>query len=116
MPFKGARGSARRQPHAFGWGLTIGLAGACALSAMRLFQSRQPALSTATLPAEPVELRPWVEPLPDGSAPESHPVKAKLASGIYHVPTGFNYPRTKPDRCYLSAEAAEADGFRPAKR
>ena len=43
-------------------------------------------------------------------------MKAKLASGIYHVPGGGNYERTKPDRCYVSAEAAEADGLRPAKR
>jgi hypothetical protein len=32
------------------------------------------------------------------------------------VPSGFNYPRTKPDRCYVSAAAAEADGFRASKR
>ena len=42
-------------------------------------------------------------------------MKAKLASGIFHVPGGANYDRTKPDRCYSSAEAAETDGLRPAK-
>src|SRR5206468_3941466 len=52
---------------------------------------------------------PWVEPAASGACPAHHPVKAKLASGIYHVAGGANYDRTQPDRCYLSAEAAEAD-------
>ena len=43
-------------------------------------------------------------------------MKAKLASGIFHEPGGANYARTQADRCYASAEAAEADGLRPAKR
>jgi hypothetical protein len=43
-------------------------------------------------------------------------VKAKLASGIFHVVGGANYERTQADRCYVSAEAAEADGLRPSKR
>jgi hypothetical protein len=59
---------------------------------------------------------PWVEPGPDGEPPESHPIKAKMSSGKYHVPGGFNYPRTKPDRCYRDVAAAEADGLRPSKR
>ncbi len=57
----------------------------------------------------------WVEPNADGSCPESHPIKAKLASGIYHSPGGANYARTKADRCYADAAAAEADGMRPSK-
>ena len=43
-------------------------------------------------------------------------MKAKLASGIFHVPGGANYARTRADRCYLSADAAEADGLRASKR
>jgi hypothetical protein len=58
---------------------------------------------------------PWVEPAESGACPAHHPVKAKLASGIFHAPGGANYARTQPDRCYLSAEAAEADGLRPSK-
>jgi hypothetical protein len=58
----------------------------------------------------------WVEPAADGTCPGSHPVKAKLSSKIFHVPGGLNYPRTRPDRCYIDAAAAEADGLRPAKR
>ena len=57
----------------------------------------------------------WVEAA-DGECPVSHPVKAKLASGIYHEVGGANYARTQADRCYASAAAAEADGLRPSKR
>ena len=57
----------------------------------------------------------WVEPI-DGACPDGFPVKAKLSSGIFHVPGMVNYARTTPDRCYASAEAAAADGLRPAKR
>jgi hypothetical protein len=57
----------------------------------------------------------WLAP-DDGVCPTSHPVKAKLASKIYHLPGMQNYERTHPDRCYRDAAAAEADGFRPAKR
>ena len=58
---------------------------------------------------------PWVEP-DDGVCPSSHPVKAKLVSGIYHRPGGQSYDRTRPDRCYRDGPAAEADGLRAAKR
>jgi hypothetical protein len=61
-------------------------------------------------------VEPFTTPGADGSCPTTHPVKAKLASGIYHVPGGGNYERTKPDRCYVDAAAAEADGLRAAKR
>ncbi len=62
-----------------------------------------------------VQPAPWVEPV-DSECPPTHPVKAKMSSGIFHVPGGAMYARTKPDRCYLDAAAAEADGLRPAKR
>ena len=58
---------------------------------------------------------PWIEPAESGACPAHHPVKAKLASGIFHVPGGANYVRTQPDRCYRSADAAEADGLRQSK-
>jgi hypothetical protein len=78
----------------------------------------KPHVETAPAPrAEPeaTSATPWVEP--DGAAcPTTHPVKVKLSSGIFHVPGGMNYERTRADRCYANSEAAEADGFRPAKR
>jgi hypothetical protein len=57
----------------------------------------------------------WVPPA-DGVCPTTHPVKAKLASKIFHLPGMANYERTKPDRCYVDAARAEADGLRQAKR
>ncbi|HMG27817.1 MAG TPA: hypothetical protein VKH36_13500 [Acidimicrobiia bacterium] len=57
----------------------------------------------------------WVEPA-DGTCPASHPVKAKMSSGIFHVEGGLNYDRIHPDRCYRDPAAAEADGLRKANR
>jgi hypothetical protein len=57
----------------------------------------------------------WVEPA-DGQCPVSHPVKAKLGSGIFHVPGAQMYERTRADRCYPDAASAEADGLRASKR
>ena len=56
----------------------------------------------------------WLAPI-DGACPQGYPVKASERSMIYHVPGGRFYDRTKPDRCYESAVAAEADGYRAAK-
>jgi len=56
----------------------------------------------------------WVAP--EGRAcPASHPVKAKLSSGRFHMPGMAVYDRTIPDRCYATAEAAEVDGLQRAK-
>ena len=57
----------------------------------------------------------WAEPV-EGECPHGFPVKAKVRSGIYREPGMLNYERTAPDRCYASADAAEADGLRAAKR
>jgi hypothetical protein len=57
----------------------------------------------------------WVAPLDGGECPPGYPIKAKDKSGIYHVPGGRSYDRTAAERCYTTAEAAEADGYRPAK-
>ncbi len=51
----------------------------------------------------------------EGHCPEGFPVKAKDRSRIYHLPGMAAYVRTVPDRCYRSAEEAEAHGFRRAK-
>ena len=86
-----------------------------------------PAKPTAPEPTSPAktaptdapvvpEPDPWVEPTADGGCPDGYPVKAKLSSKIFHVPEGTMYERTVPDRCYATAEAAEADGLRASKR
>ncbi len=68
-----------------------------------------------TAEPEPAPEVNWVPANDDGSAPSSHPIKAKDASGIFHQPGGRFYDRTKPDRCYSTAAAAEADGYRQPK-
>jgi hypothetical protein len=65
--------------------------------------------------AGPTSEAPWVEPV-DGQCPASHPIKGNAQSKIFHVPGGASYDRTVAERCYASADAAEADGFRAAKR
>jgi hypothetical protein len=57
----------------------------------------------------------WVEP-DDGSCPLTHPIKAKLSSGIFHEPGGGNYDRIRAERCYVDPDAAIADGLRAPKR
>lgn len=57
---------------------------------------------------------PWVAAV-DGACPATHPVRVSGGSGIYHLPGGRFYDRTRPERCYLDAAAAEADGYRAAK-
>jgi hypothetical protein len=56
----------------------------------------------------------WVVPV-DGECPDGYPIKANDNSGIYHVPGGRFYDRTKPERCYVDAASAAADGYRAAK-
>jgi len=63
---------------------------------------------------EPTGEAAWVPPI-DGQRPPGYPIKAKVASHIYHVPGGRSYDRTAPDRCYATSESAEQDGYRQAK-
>jgi hypothetical protein len=102
-------------------GLWLGFLGGIAFAVLRALE-RRPALPPTPgseplppLPALPEEAPPWVDPA-GGTCPASHPVKAKLSSKIFHLPGMANYERTHPDRCYLGAAQAEADGLRPAKR
>jgi hypothetical protein len=66
--------------------------------------------------ATPAHGASWTEPTDDGECPDGYPVKAKMSSKIFHSPGQLNYDRTTPDRCYVDATAAEADGLRAAKR
>jgi hypothetical protein len=74
---------------------------------------RDPEAPAPPTPA-PVE-RVWIEPR-GNVCPTTHPVKAKMTSKIFHLPGMANYDRTNPDRCYVDAAAAEADGLRLSKR
>ena len=59
--------------------------------------------------------RTWMPALDDDVVPDGFPVKVKLSSGIFHVPGGRFYERTKADRWYATTGAAEADGYRRSK-
>jgi hypothetical protein len=107
-------------------GLALGLLGGLVWALTKVLgarEDRQPALGEVDRPwprleddpTEPASAMAWVEPN-DGVCPTSHPVKAKLSSKIFHLPGMLNYERTHPDRCYLDATKAEADGLRAAKR
>jgi hypothetical protein len=101
--------------------LGVGLLAAIAYAIWRKLPTRPettPQWEPQPFPFPPlpvIDESPWVEPAASGACPAHHPIKAKLTSGIFHVPGGANYARTQPDRCYLSAEAAAADGLRQSK-
>jgi len=103
--------------------LGLGLVGGIAYALWRAWRARVPARSreiewsAAPFPFPPVP-RPaatWREPDDAGTCPTSHPIKGKMASGIFHVPGGANYDRTQPDRCYVDEDAAQRDGLRRSK-
>jgi hypothetical protein len=75
-----------------------------------------PALTPAPPRLEQAPARAWVSPSSDGICPQTHPIKAKQSSRIFHLPGMFAYDRTNPDRCYAAEPDAVTDGFRKAKR
>lgn len=50
------------------------------------------------------------------NCPKGYPVKGNADSGIYHVPGGAFYSRTKPEECFTTAAAAKSAGYRASKR
>lgn len=71
--------------------------------------------SSAVSASATADERAWVEPDGDGACPLTHPIKANDNSGIFHVPGGRFYERTRAERCYTTAQAATDDGYRQAK-
>src|SRR5438309_1311313 len=61
---------------------------------------KAPAKKAAAKKAAGPPTKKWVEPVSPDMCPDSHPIKAKLSSKLFHLPGMFAYPRTKPDRCY----------------
>ena len=105
--------------------LALAIVGGVVLAIIR---SRQRSVATTPTaapestwpPFEPVELMlaaslDWLAPGDDGSCPDGCPIKANDNSHIFHVPGGRFYERTRADRCYATAEAAERGGYRQAK-
>jgi len=70
-----------------------------------------PASAAPVPPAVPVE----VSPNSDGSCPASAPIKGSQ-TGIYHLPKGDgSYGRTHARRCFATAAAAQAAGYRGSR-
>jgi hypothetical protein len=66
-------------------------------------------------------MRPGVPPQNAWECPVAHPIKGNFTtySGercIYHVPGGYFYGKTKPERCYVTEADAVKDGCRRSKR
>lgn len=77
---------------------------------------RSPEPDGVPVAATPTQGASWTAPDDAGECPDGYPIKAKMSSKIFHSPGQLNYDRTTPDRCYVDATAAEADGLRAAKR
>ncbi len=60
---------------------------------------------------------PWERSAPSGrTCPTSYPIKGNASSGIYHLPGDDYYDRTMPEDCFASESAAQAAGYRRARR
>lgn len=109
----------------FRFGLRVGLLVGITIAVVKALRGRRDARELASPPGgrwapmpPPVaaQTQPaWVAP-EGGSCPATHPIKAKLASGLFHLPGMLAYERTKADRCYATEQAAESDGLTRAKR
>jgi hypothetical protein len=90
--------------------LIAAVAPVAVLAYLRMRATIPPPEGVATGPSDGAR---WREPI-EGDCPVGYPVKASR-SGIYHLEGGRSYDRTTPERCYATAEDAEADGYRRAK-
>ncbi|MBD5786363.1 hypothetical protein IF650_09240 [Cellulosimicrobium terreum] len=69
--------------------------------------------STAAVKAAPRPSR--TTPVNEWDCPSWAPIKGNANSGIYHVPGGRYYERTKPEECFSSESAARAAGYRASR-
>jgi hypothetical protein len=126
QPANGSANGVSAGPAYFGAnGVSVGSTngtGAATTPGLAPARAREPGLASngviTETPAVPPQIlgQTWVRLDETGAALTSHPVKAKESSRLYHLPGMLAYDRTRPDRCYPSAEDAEADGFVRAKR
>jgi hypothetical protein len=91
-------------------------AAASALNAPAVPAAPLSPVASVTPSEEAPQENPWLPPEVSGDCPPSHPVKAKRSTRLYREPGTAAYDRAKPDRCYVTPQAAEADGFMRAKR
>lgn len=99
---------------------TVGATAAAAAEAEPPAERDAPAAAATTMQTEAAAgdgaTEAWLVPDGAGACPATHLVKAKVSTRLYRLPGTAAYDRATPDRCYVSAEAAEADGFTRAKR
>ncbi len=50
------------------------------------------------------------------NCPNNKPIKGNAQSGIYHIPSGKYYSRTKPERCFANESDAQKAGFRKSSK
>ena len=50
------------------------------------------------------------------NCPANKPIKGNAQSGIYHMPGGEYYNKTKPERCFATEQEAQKAGYRRSKR
>jgi hypothetical protein len=55
-------------------------------------------------------------PISAHDCPSWAPIKGNASSHVYHLPTGASYDATEPEACFATEAAAQADGYRAAKR
>lgn len=75
----------------------------------------------AVVSASPEIALAWTRPITDSFCPDGYPIKGNFTTYndepcIYHVPGGYFYPKTKPERCYETEQDAESDGCRRSRR
>lgn len=111
-------------------GALLGIAAGAVYAIVRFLAARTPDTGGVQYQVQPFPMPPKpvsvpagnttngaaVDPDEAGDCPLTHPIKGKLASGIYHMPGAFAYDRTRADRCYRDEAAAQDDGLRAAKR
>jgi len=50
------------------------------------------------------------------NCPVGKPIKGNAQSGVYHVPRGQYYNKTKPERCFTTEQEAQKAGYRKSSR
>ncbi len=50
------------------------------------------------------------------NCPNDKPIKGNAQSGIYHIPDGQYYIKTRPERCFATEEEAQKADYRKSKK
>lgn len=52
----------------------------------------------------------------NANCPKSKPIKGNAQSGIYHLPSGQFYDKTRPERCFANEKDAQEAGYRRSSK